>query len=452
MYAVGDAMKKLDWYAFGKTPLETAKRVAQVLSAAKSALFTDLSKFDGHVGKAMRSFEEIMMRTLFDEEDQTELVKLMKTQQQLKGRTMNGICYENEYGRLSGSPETSVFNSLQNAFMAYATYREMGQTPEEAWASLGIYGGDDGVSGDASKTVCEKVATGLGHAMEAQVLQRGEPGVNFLARIYSPNVWTGGLDSCTDIRRALAKLHTSTNLTVPAETKLFEKCFALSLSDLNTPILGQISRRALELRGNLVFTNLLQRWMPDWQKVDEQYPNANDMNWMNDLLTVQGLDGFRLIDFQTWLTRTTSLTDLLHSPEFIERPPIVVPPTKTVEINGELHVPANVKPVTQPAAASAEGDMEEAIADYKKKGGRTQHKFPKIHVDQSQTSATAAPTTTLSSEDGPISNKSSTSSSQPGVLERDARTRSSMSAKPDKATRPHTRRSRPTGQRKRSPQ
>jgi len=340
----------------------------------------------------------------------------MKTQYGKTGVTTTGVKYKNEYGRLSGSPETSAFNSLQNAFMAYATFREMGKTHEEAWVALGIYGGDDGVTGNVEKQQCEDVAKRLGHKMEAKLVYAGQGGVNFLARVYSPFVWKGDLNSCTDIRRALAKLHVSTNLTVSPEIKLFEKGFALFLTDANTPIIGPFVTRVMELKGDYEFTNKLGRWLPHWQaQANQQYPNADFSGWMTELVRDQGLDVFRQHDMAIWLADCQDLTDLLHSPSFIDTPPVVVPEGKTVEINGELfkgkqpsvetEEPVDMESKYQgPQTAEGITDLDEMIKRYiDKKRGDVPHIIslkPRAPPPSPASDATFTTTTSRGSQPG----------------------------------------------------
>jgi len=157
-YAFSTILRKQKWYAFAKTPLEIAQRVAEICMAALSHVIkTDLARCDGRIGHVFRDFEKAAMLRAFALEYHDELLEVMSTQKQQRGRTATGGGYETGDTRLSGSPETAEFNTLDNALMAYVTFRKAGYSPAEAWAKLGIYGGDDGLTPDAPKRLYETV-------------------------------------------------------------------------------------------------------------------------------------------------------------------------------------------------------------------------------------------------------------------------------------------------------
>jgi hypothetical protein len=320
-YAVSEAIKKASWYAFGRKPRGISNRVAEICMAATHAIMTDLSRFDGRVNLTLRQLEEIVMCALFDEKHWKQMLFLMRRQYGHKATTRLGVKYVNGYNRQSGSPETAIFNTICNAFMAYVTFREAGCEPDEAYRKLGIYGGDDGITPDADPVLYTNIAARFGHVLEAEKIKRGDKGVNFLSRYYSPNVWFGDVNSCADIARALSKLHTTVACDVSATDKLFEKAYALHLTDSSTPIIGDFVNRAVILSGKdgSEYKNILKIWNSNLPE-DEQYPNDNQDNWMHQLLRDQQLEGFRLADFQVWLGECKTLEDLLHCPSFIDKP------------------------------------------------------------------------------------------------------------------------------------
>ena len=152
IYALSDALKGFEWYAFGKTPRKIAERIAQLCFRAEShADNTDYSRQDGRVNEVVRLFERMLMLALFHPSFHVEMLKLMRSQTGLRARTTFGVKYDTGYARASGSPETSAFNTILNAFIAYLAFRMTRVDgrylkPEEAWARLGIYGGDDSLT------------------------------------------------------------------------------------------------------------------------------------------------------------------------------------------------------------------------------------------------------------------------------------------------------------------
>ena len=173
--------------------------------------------------------------------------------------------------------------------------------PEEAWARLGVYGGDDGLTTDQSRQAAEKAAVTMGQVLTMERTTRGSRGVTFLARHYGPDVWFDGetaANSCCDIRRQLAKFHVTVHLggLVTPQTKLREKAFAFYLSDRNTPVLGDFVSRVMELypTKRSEYTNALNIWNSEVELCDH-YPNETE-DWMIDLL-VEQIPEFNLVGF-----------------------------------------------------------------------------------------------------------------------------------------------------------
>jgi hypothetical protein len=194
-------------------------------------------------------------------------------------------------------------------------------TPQEAFTRLGIYGGDDGLTPDVDPKTYEETASNLGLKLKAQSVARGEDGVNFLARYYSPDVWYGVEDSCCDIQRQLAKFHTTVALpgNVTPLDKLKEKSRSFYLSDRNTPVLGELVSKVVALHGKLpevtLKTSLLRSWMVDTLGHGEeslQYPNEFGY-WMVDLLEKQ-LPHFDMQLFTQWLGDVKTIEQCLKPP------------------------------------------------------------------------------------------------------------------------------------------
>jgi hypothetical protein len=325
MYPFADVIKVQDWYAFSKTPREIAERVAQICESATYVDNTDFSRMDGRVGNVARELETRVMLAAFRPEHRTELHELMRNQYCLRGVMGSGVKYDTGLARSSGSPETSAFNTMLNAFIMYLTLRKQltpegaFNSPHEAWAGLGIYGGDDGLTAGLDRRLAEKSAAAVGQKLELLRVHRGELGVSFLARRYGPDVWFGAADSCCDIARQLAKFHVTVHLpsSVSAVDKLREKAFAFSLTDSNTPVIGAFCKRVLTcypLRPNK-FRNILDLWRVELD-ITKQYPNTYG-DWMEDLLMEQ-VPTFNKEVFDNWVSDATGL-QLLAPPALAAR-------------------------------------------------------------------------------------------------------------------------------------
>lgn len=216
--------------------------------------------------------------------------------------------------RASGSPETAAFNSILNAAMAYATYRMMNLSKKQSWDRLGLYGGDDGLSGDIDSTLYADTARMFGQKLEAKRREKGEPGLKFLARIYGPGVWHGDPNNCADIMRQLLKLHTTPGYVAPgAEAfKLREKALSISLTDAHTPILGPWAHKVLDVTVGL--DALPTGWWSQFKRED-QYCNVT-ADWMLDLVERLNIDSAK---FTHWL-ETVDTIDALLSPPCISLP------------------------------------------------------------------------------------------------------------------------------------
>nr|QYF49930.1 MAG: hypothetical protein [Beijing sediment noda-like virus 5] len=318
-YAAADVVKLCSWYAFSKSPREIAERVAEICDGAKQFVDgTDFSRMDGRVSEVARHLESVLMKRLFRTEYHVELSDLMRSQHSLPGRTRNGVSYESGLSRLSGSPETSLFNTVLNAFTAYLAFRMSPGTGggymsgPEAWLSLGVYGGDDGLTADLSAKLAEKAASLVGQVLTAERTLRGEMGVTFLARHYGPDVWFGDSNSVCDAKRTLSKFHLTVALPskVTPETKLFEKAYALSLSDHSTPIIGAFVTRVLKHFKKRAYENVLDIWNSETAR-DSHYPNVVG-DWAVDLFFEQ-LPDFDAEAFRQW-SRDASLESLLNCP------------------------------------------------------------------------------------------------------------------------------------------
>lgn len=323
-YAAADFIKSQPWYAFGKTPSDIAERVAEICSGATMVIMTDFSRMDGRVSEVARALEQRFMLGLFDKGERDTILPLLKTQFGLAGRTRFGVAYETLLARLSGSPETSLFNTLLNVFCAFVNFRMTPGpngyiSPVEAYARLGIYAGDDGLTADADPKTYERAATRVGQFLTAETKLRGEVGVTFLSRHYGPDVWWNEPHSMCVAPRLLSKFHVTVRMqsNVSAKDKLWDKAYAAWLTDANTPIIGPFVTKVIELAGKSDgdFKNISGAW--NVAPKDAQYPN-DGFQWMEDHVRTL-LPEFPLERFNAWVDSVTSIDDMLTMPNWQER-------------------------------------------------------------------------------------------------------------------------------------
>jgi len=325
--ALAAHFKTMPWYAFGMTPAEICARVVDVCKDADYVEKTDHKKFDGHINYILRLVESALLHRAFPPGLHSMADDLHASQRSLRAAMPSGIKYRQEDERASGSPETSLFNTVDNAFCTYLGYRMTKDlatgdyhTPHDAWAALCrcIFGGDDGVTRNLPHDSLVRAAESIGLSVESEVVRRGEFGVEFLSRQYGPDVWYGDPNSMCDLSRCLSKLHTTPPLAsnVSPAQKAKQKCLGYVLTDHDTPIVGPFCAKILSLYNDLSLdssTATLRSW---WSRypTEHQYVNVA-APWMDHhAFGVLGLDKHL---FDAWLATTTTGLD----------PPLLVAPT-----------------------------------------------------------------------------------------------------------------------------
>lgn len=339
-YSFERLLKRQRWYAFGLKPKEISERVVDVLKNATTAANTDFSRFDGHGSNLMRDFERMLLLRYFNPEHHEQLCVLHQAQYKSKAKLALGTKFMTEYMRTSGSPDTSIMNSIFNAYIAYLGLRIDGREPDEAWQGLGLYGGDDGLTPDIDVKKYVSAAQMVGQELTFEPVSRGKRGIKFLARVYGPDVWFGNASSMCDLKRQLSKFHVTVQMpaNVSSAMKLQEKARSYILSDMNTPIVGEFCAAVKRCSGGkLVFDERCRPMLP-WNgeiEMENQYPNEPG-EWMMDELSI-ALPEVDLKSFSKWASDATDLSALLL-PSLLKEPtpakssvPVVVDGTRVGE-------------------------------------------------------------------------------------------------------------------------
>jgi hypothetical protein len=361
IYALSDRLKEMEWYAFGKVPIELAQRVVDIATGAIShVLETDFSRMDGRVGEIARILEQAICMRIFYSQYHAQLLDLLRSQHHLRGKTRFGVEYETHWSRLSGSPETSAFNTILSAFVAFLAFRmtvdprtRVFYTPQCAWSKLGVYGGDDGITADIDGTVYTRAAAMLGQKLTCRPVVKGEPGLKFLARQYGPAVWFGDLRCVCDFARTLSKFHTTVSMpsNISELDKLKDKSFALWLTDRDSPVVGDFVSKVVSLMPEgYVFKNLARKWMIS-DDPDVQYISSNE-DWALQLF-VEALPNFNVEEFLCWLDRCKTIEDLRHPPILCDATPLSVPSDAIVVVDHDIVLPTEImlpEPEPEPVA------------------------------------------------------------------------------------------------------
>jgi len=342
-YAAARHAKTQAWFVPGMTPLEIATAVAELAGSAPWVVSTDFERQDGHVAPVARTLERRFMLRLFHTEHHAELLDLMRSQYSLKCYTTHGVEYDSGTSRLSGSPETSLFNTLLSAFICYlaqrATRRDgANNTPSAAYAKIGLCCGDDCLVAGVSMKTLQRAAKDMGQVLTGDSIRAGQPGLKYLARCYGPDVAYGDTNSMTDLLRRLLKLHLTAHLgpKVTPKDKAIQKALDILQTDANTPVIGAWAMNVVARLGTATALDLRGWWAAHPR--ENQWPNAF-APWMDDLAVEAGID---IALFEEWNSAILDPLDLLSPPLLAAIPEPKPHPTVPLAYDDQV-VPAKKK-------------------------------------------------------------------------------------------------------------
>lgn len=280
MYSIKQHFKQFRWYAFGKHPREFVSRLRDIAAGCSMVVPTDFSRFDGTHGKFLCELEEMALRRYFSPQYHAEVVKLHSKQFNLMATTAHGVRYNTGYSRLSGSAETSDFNTICNAFVAFLALHH-NNSEQFAWNKLGLYGGDDGLTPDISPEIYTRVADKLGLKLKAEVVLMNQP-VTFLGRIFV-DIWTTSSSIC-DVKRRVGALHLTVQpSTLPDRDILVRRAQSYLVTDAYTPLIAEWARAILRVYGSDTIDNFLLAKEESWFC---QYDNPFPQDGPHDPLAI----------------------------------------------------------------------------------------------------------------------------------------------------------------------
>lgn len=232
-------LKTKEWYAFSKSPQEIEQRILDLCSNYGEVVPTDISKCDGSRGYIHYCLDVGLMMRAFGREYHPEILRLLKKEAYAKGVTGCDFKYSCDYNTLSGSSKTSWGNTVTNAFNTFCALRTT-MDADNAWKSLGLFGGDDGLSVGVDAKVLSTVTAKLGMLLKSESLVSGDP-VPFLGRIYL-DPWTTP-ESIIDVKRQMNHFHATVSPKhVPDNVILWRKAEGYDVNDAMTPIISEYCR------------------------------------------------------------------------------------------------------------------------------------------------------------------------------------------------------------------
>jgi hypothetical protein len=187
-----------------------------------------------------------------------------------------GFSYLTEFELLSGTSLTTFSNIMKVAFGDYCALRESGMSPEDAFACLGVYCGDDSVMvGLSIPNLAEtRVRVMAMLAMDQKLIIRQSPDpVSFLGE-YHYGAFADGGQKLPDFWRQVQKCHSTTARGIPIELAAANKAAGmLSSSSAADPLLGPWAEKVAELAGRKAILDSATR--------DEQWLMAHGIPDMN---------------------------------------------------------------------------------------------------------------------------------------------------------------------------
>jgi len=299
-------LKKIPWYAPGKSPKQIIKRIKEIAQEALGYGITssDYDTFDGSVNKFLQENVTFacMMRWLAEcyraEYKRFHMQVFKKT-----ATTSEGEMYDAGDGTRSGSPITT-YNTLKNAYNTYAAYRNMGYKPKEAWAKLGLYAGDDGATANKDgkfSAFLAEVALDLGQLCKPVNIEDGKP-FPFCGRYFVNPLLSD--DTFQDPLRTLGKIHLSGNKGVSREQAAANKAHGYLSTDALTPLIGTYCRRVLALVGDLKFKSGTHE---EQYKCSNSWPQHDRNDISNAMADVIGYNELELIGMDKQLSEVQGL-------------------------------------------------------------------------------------------------------------------------------------------------
>lgn len=201
-----DVMNKQHWFVPGKKPHDVATQICEFVKAVRAdgeqVVETDYSRFDGTISPFLREIEFMAMLRWIHPEHNGELIKLLEFEVNHPATTSDGETkYNTRSTRLSGSPLTTIGNSIINAFAAYCCCRKTTsgrKAARRAYDRIGPKYGDDGLDRAGP---FEDVARDLGLTIKVETRATH---VGFCGRTYIEPLTT--LTSITPPTRILPRI------------------------------------------------------------------------------------------------------------------------------------------------------------------------------------------------------------------------------------------------------
>lgn len=268
-----DCLLDIGWYAPARSPVEIASAIQDLALENSMLVEGDYSRFDGTQTRWIReNVEHAAYLRWVCVKHRDDLSTLLRDEFDAKAYTKTGIFYTPGCSRLSGSPLTTDGNTLINAFVTYATLRELGFDSRWSFEKAGLFYGDDSLmtgavsQGPKGLSTLVRVAGTVGLELKAEVRGAHTP-ISFLSRIF-PDAWATP-DSYASPMRALLKIHTTANAVDDIKLCGYQKATAYLVTDPNTPLISHWCRAYIKALGQTLTGDVADPDLPYWYLVKE---------------------------------------------------------------------------------------------------------------------------------------------------------------------------------------
>jgi len=230
------------WYFSASTPTAIAEGVASYFKVNHGQVCeTDFSNMDGTISPWL-SYNVLgaVMKRAFKIEHHSEIQRIVNSLVTACARSKRfGFSYDAGPGVKSGSPTTTLGNTLFNAAMEYVAIRHTypNLQPELVFRGLGPKAGDDGLTTSSVGPFMALVCKDFGLTLKT-VEYDPEHGLCFLGRVFTC------LNCCThsiqDPLRTIEKLHmTFRHADVPIADAAYDRCDSYLVTDGMTPLISE---------------------------------------------------------------------------------------------------------------------------------------------------------------------------------------------------------------------
>lgn len=314
--AYASALKSCSWVGSGQNPSEMTDSVSDVCAGADHVNATDFTAQDATVTLVDRVIELFLLKNLFQPGDKGSLHKIIDDWHytDYEGRVLYGdpgtkrVKHDFNGSRGSGSPFTTYGNTPLTGLYAYIALRESGLSPEEAYARLGIYSGDDGITANLTAAAASKAAKIMGFIIKSEICTEYIP---YLGRIWFDPIG-GSRSSIQDPLRTLGKLHATLldDEQFTAHESMLLKATCLQITDRDSDFFGPWSKKILEDAG-VQQQQSLQAKVLDFPHLHAYFAVTalktktnfhNDPNDFERLFEIQ-MPGFDWAAFNLWLEK-----------------------------------------------------------------------------------------------------------------------------------------------------